>query len=387
MKNSHPPQISLASLLNRSDFGYVYKRLLVFVSLIVSGVLIGFFFRGLTQPSEKQNAVTMPEKSAPSRSASESFSSPGQADMALEIKTPTATAAQGLGQKWRPWFEEALLGGKGSLPLGKLPEVEIQKYLAANSSDPDAWIVAAYLREGKPSFRDADMRFPRDPSIQVRMAMWTDDPSERRSAIQKFRAVDPLNALGDYLSALEYLKQGRQREALQDLAASLNKIDVDDYARQLIPAYQEAYLSAGYQGMEAELAALMSTPRDVLSQLGDLSKQLKNLQATSDAETAASIRSAGLALGQNLQHSEFLIDQLVGMRIEQQFLNPSSDANRLNEISLERAEISRLTKNVKNFLLQASPSITSGYIERLKTLGERQALQWLEIQTAAPSEL
>jgi hypothetical protein len=268
--------------------------------------------------------------------------------------------------------------------LGKLPEAEIQKYLAANTSDPDAWIAAAYLREGKPSFREAALKFPEDPAIQARMAISTDDPAERRSAIEKLRAVDPDNAMGDYLSAIDHLKQGRQSEALKDLAASLNKTDADDFSKQLYPSVEEAYLSAGFQGMDAEVAALLSVPPLAITPLMDLSNQLKSLQATSDEETAATIRSAGVTLGQNLQSREyeFLIDQLSGMAIEKKFLDPSSDANRLNEIAREQAEIQRLSKMVPQKLLQASPSIASGYMKRLRTLDERQAIQWLEMQTS-----
>ena len=265
-----------------------------------------------------------------------------------------------------------------------MPEAQIQKYLAANSSDPDAWIAAAYLREGKPSFREAALKFPGDPAIQAHMAISTDDPVERRSAIEKLQAVDPDNAMGDYLSALDHLKQGRQSEALKDLAASLNKTDVDDFSRSFMQAFEDAHLSAGFQGMDAEVAGLMSFPRTVIPQLIDLSKQLKSLQATSDTKTAATIRSAGLTLGQNLQSGEYelLIDQLAGMSIEKNFLDPSSDANRLNEIAQEQAEIQRLSKIIPQKLLQASPSIASGYMKRWKTQGERQAIQWLEMQTS-----
>jgi hypothetical protein len=190
--------------------------------------------------------------------------------------------------------------------------------------------------------------------------------------------------MGDYLSALDHLKQGRQSEALKDLAASLNKTDVDDFLKQLFPSFEEAYLSAGFQGMDAEVAALLSVPPLSITPLMDLTKQLKSLQATSDEETAATIRSAGLTLGQNLQSREyeFLIDQLVGMEIETKFLDPSSDANRLNEIAREQTEIKRLSKIVQQKLLQAPPSIASGYIKRLRTQGERQAMQWLEMQTS-----
>jgi predicted negative regulator of RcsB-dependent stress response len=362
------------------------KHLAIGVVLLGVGVLIGFSLRERTDRDEEQNAAVAATKATASRIAPERAPFDAPREIAPEIKVPKAAESPALGQKWRVWLEAAL-GGKPSgelIKLGKLPEAEIQKFLAANSSDPDAWIAAAYLREGKPSFREAALRFPGDPAIQARMAISTDDPAERRSAIEKLRAVDPDNAMGDYLSALDHLKQGRQSEALKDLAASLNKTDVDDFTAQLFPAFTEAHLSAGFEGVDAEVAALASIPREGLSQLLNLSKQLKNLQATSHAETATAIRSAGLTLGQNLQSGkhELVIDQLVGMSIEKQFLNPSSDTSRLNEIAIEQAEIQRLFKTVHPKLLQASPSIVAGYMERFKTLGERQAIQWLEMQTS-----
>ncbi|MCX6962633.1 MAG: hypothetical protein NTZ08_09320 [Verrucomicrobia bacterium] len=343
-------------------------RLAVGAVLLLVGVLIGFFLRGGTYRAEEQNATVASAKPMASRVATERASFDPQEDIAPEMKMPKAPASPRSGQKWRLWLEE-LLGGNPSgelLKLGKLPEAQIQKYLAANSSDPDAWIAAAYLREGKPSLREAALKFPEDPAIQAHMAISTDDLVERRSAIEKLQAVDPDNAMGDYLSALDHLKQGRQSEALKDLAASLNKTDVDDFSRSFMQAFEDAHLSAGFQGMDAQVAGLMCFPRTVIPQLIDLSKQLKSLQATSDPETAATIRSAGLTIGQNLQSGEYelLIDQLAGMSIEKRFLDPSSDANRLNEIAQEQAEIQRLSKIIPQKLLQASPSIASGYMER-----------------------
>jgi hypothetical protein len=362
------------------------RHLAIGMVLLGVGVLIGFSLRERTDRAEEQNAAVASSKPMPKSGAPERAPFDAHGEIAPEIKVPKAAASPALGQRWRVWMEEVSgVRPRGeSLKLGKLPEAEIQKYLAANSSDPDAWIAAAYLREGKPSFREAALRFPGDPAIQARMAISTDDPTERRSAIEKLRAADPDNAMGDYLSAFDHLKQGRQSEALQDLAASLNKTDVDDFTAQLFPAFTEAHLSAGFEGVDAEVAALASIPREGLSQLSNLSKQLKNLQATSHAETATAIRSAGLTLGQNLQSGkhELLIDQLVGMAIEKQFLNPSSDTSRLNEIAIEQAEIQRLVKTLSARLLQASPSIVAGYMERFKTLGERQAMQWLEMQTS-----
>ncbi len=361
-------------------------RLAVDAVLLLVGVLIGFFLRGGTYRAEEQNATVAAAKPMASRAATERASFDPQEGIAPEMTMPKAQASPRAGQKWRVWLEEAsgVRPRSESLNLGKLPEAEIQKYLAANSSDPDAWIAAAYLREGKPSFREAALKFPGDPAIQAHMAISTDDPVERRSAIEKLQAVDPNNAMGDYLSALDHLKQGRQSEALKDLAASLNKTDVDDFSRSFMQAFEDAHLSAGFQDMDAEVAGLMCFPRTVLPQLIDLSKQLKSLQGTSDTETAATIRSAGLTLGQNLQSGEYelLIDQLAGMSIEKNFLDPSSDANRLNEIAREQAEIQRLSKIIPQKLLQASPSIASGYMERWKTQGERQAIQWLEMQTS-----
>jgi hypothetical protein len=357
------------------------------VVFLVVGVLIGLFLPRWTYRTEDQNAEVASAKPVSGRVSPESHSFSNQHEIAPEMTVAKAAASPQSGQKWRVWMEEltgSMPASEESRKLGKLPEAEIQKYLAANSSDPDAWIAAAYLREGKPSFREAALRFPGDPAIQARMAISTDDPTERRSAIEKLRAADPDNAMGDYLSAFDHLKQGRQSEALQDLAASLNKTDVDDFTAQLFPAFTEAHLSAGFEGVDAEVAALASIPREGLSQLSNLSKQLKNLQATSHAETATAIRSAGLTLGQNLQSGkhELLFDQLVGMAIEKQFLNPSSDTSRLNEIAIEQAEIQRLVKTLSARLLQASPSIVAGYMERFKTLGERQAMQWLEMQTS-----
>jgi hypothetical protein len=361
-------------------------RLAVGAVLLLVGVVIGFFLRGGNYRAEEQNATRAATKPTAGRVATERASFDPQEDISPEMKVAKAPASPRSGQKWRLWLEE-LLGGKPPgelLKLGKLPEAQIQKYLAANSSDPDAWIAAAYLREGKPSFREAALKFPGDPAIQAHMAISTDDPVERRSAIEKLQAVDPDNAMGDYLSALDHLKQGRQSEALKDLAASLNKTDVDDFSRSFMQAFEDAHLSAGFQDMDAEVAGLMCFPRTVIPQLIDLSKQLKSLQGTSDTETAATIRSAGLTLGQNLQSGEYelLIDQLAGMSIEKNFLDPSSDANRLNEIAREQAEIQRLSKIIPQKLLQASPSIASGYMERWKTQGERQAIQWLEMQTS-----
>jgi len=366
-------------------------RVLPALALVLFGAATGFFVREVTSNPESPSAKVEPADRMLGNVKADGVSLPAAPQATpREKEVPMATASPQPGQQWKTWLRAALGYGPSEAlaRFGKLPEAEIQRYLAANSTDPDAWIAAAYLREGKPSFREAALRFPEDPAIQAHLAISTDDPAERRSAIEKMRHFDPDNALADYLSALDHLKQGRQGEALQDLNASLSKADIDDFSRPLMQAFEDAHLSAGFQGLDSKVAANMSVSREVLPQLIGLSKQLESLQAISDAETAAAVRLAGLKLGQNLQSGEYelLIDQLVGMSIEKRFLNPSSDTNRLNEIAREQAEIQRLVKIVPPILLQAPPSLASGYVERWKTQGERQAMQWLEMQASNDSK-
>lgn len=266
----------------------------------------------------------------------------------------------------------------------KLSAAELTAYLSKNGRNAESLLAAMRLTGDLAFLREAAQRFPKDATVQTELALRSGDASERRRAIDALKALDPDNALGDHLSALDHLRHGRVEDAYNDLIAAAGKARFDDHALEAQQSAEEAYLAAGFSPVQAKAAAMMGLQRRQIEPMQELSKQLANLQkgysSAGDTASAESLRQMGESLGRQMQGSaSYLIDELVGISIESQFL-PASDGGARRQQLQQRVDAIRAlgsSSHWKAFLEGTDTAEIILYLDRLKLYGEAATIQWL----------
>lgn len=312
----------------------------------------------------------------------------------IRLKAPTAVAPKMAGPapasvpaaQVSPTKPEGVLARFFENPdtLLKLSAAQLQAYLTANKRNAESLLAAVRLTGDLAFLREAAKNFPNDPAVQLEMAFRSGDPSERRRALDALKQADPDNALSDYLSALEHLRAGDQTSAFSDLSEASAKGTLDDYALTALQSAEEAYLAAGFTPVEAKAAAMMGLQRRQVEPLRELSKQIAALQKgyteTGDSASAEAIRQLGHALGRQAQSgAAFFIDELVGMNIERQFLDPSTAAVRQQELKQRTDYIRSLAGSPQweALMRQGSAAELTLFLDRQKLYGEEAAIRWL----------
>jgi hypothetical protein len=268
--------------------------------------------------------------------------------------------------------------------LLKLTPAQLQSYLASNKRNAESLLAAMRLTGDLTFLREAAKNFPNDAAVQLELAFRSGIPGERRRALDALKRIDPANALSDYLSALEHLRAGNPTAAFDDLSAASAKGLINDYALPAMQSAEEAFLAASFTPVEAKAAAMMGLQRRQVEPLRDLSKQLAALQkaytAAGDTTSAEAIRQMGHALGQQAQFgARYFIDELVGMNIERQFLDPANASARQQELKQRTDYIRSLTGSPQweALMRQGSAAEITLFVDRLKLYGEEAAIRWL----------
>lgn len=266
----------------------------------------------------------------------------------------------------------------------KLTPQQLQSYLTSNKRNAESLLAAMRLTGDLTFLREAAKNFPNDAAVQLELAFRSGEPAERRRALDALKQLDPANALSDYLSALEHLRAGDHTAAFDDLSAASAKGLINDYALPAMQSAEEAYLAAGFTPVESKAAAMVGLQRRQVGPLRDLSKQLAALQKgysdAGDTTSAEAIRQMGHALGQQAQSgAAYFIDELVGMNIEKQFLDPASAAARQQELKQRTDYIRSLTGSPQweALMRQGSATELTLFLDRQKLYGEEAAIRWL----------
>jgi hypothetical protein len=166
-----------------------------------------------------------------------------------------------------------------------------------------------------------------------------------------------------------------------------------DYSQQLVAGSEQAFLDAGYEPTAAAGAAMFALTIPRAGPLMEVSKSLASLQQefirSADFDAAEPTVIIGLTLGQRIQdQGPYLIDQLVGIRIERDFLDqldPLTQAGpggqtageRLETLDAKLLEIKDLTSRFSPAFATADDATQSQFLAKVKAEGELAAMRWL----------
>jgi len=279
------------------------------------------------------------------------------------------------------------------------PEL-VQAFLARNLTNAESLLAAYNVTTNKDLLREAVRRYPNDPSVLASVLSYDAVPEQRRELIDRFKQAVPENPLGNYLSALDYLKNQQPELALKEFAEGSGKTGLNDYSVERIQGLEEMYLSAGHSPSEAKALATIGLQMPALMQLRDLGRSMSGLEtqytAAGDAASAQAVAKMGLGLAANVTTAGAgsLVGQVLGIAAERDFLKgldpngqydflqqPVND--RLAALQDQKAAIREGTKFFDGWLTSANPSQVVSYFDRFKLYGEASAMNWARMQASA----
>ncbi|HXJ75891.1 MAG TPA: hypothetical protein VNM37_23755, partial [Candidatus Dormibacteraeota bacterium] len=240
-------------------------------------------------------------------------------------------------------------------------------------------------------------KFPNDAHVDFEAALRKGTPpAEQRQWLDNLKRSAPENALGDYLSALNYLKAGQTDLAVQDLLAASGKQSFQDYSLDRIQNDEEAYRAVGYSQAASTVVATSHLLLPQLVQMRDLSQSLVDLANSYRQAGDEGSRQSALQMVISLGHrysgggpGENLISQLVGVAIERRALeamDPNSPygadgamtvQERMNQLVAQRTTVRELVTQTKPFWDAMSEQDWISYHNRSMVFGEMAAQQWL----------
>lgn len=295
-----------------------------------------------------------------------------------------------------PEFLQRMLDGE----IAKLMPEQIERYVESCGRDALSLIVAAMLSEDRDEWLDeAAERFPDDPGVAAAMLLHRGGKAEAGEWSVRLKENDPGNSLGYLFAAKSALDGGNLDEALGELA-SLESTRLNDYRESWQSGFTEAYRSAGYQGMEAELLGMFQVP--VLT--GEVSRLSTGIveamiaaegrgdRATAEALGRAGMKAAALVGGRG--ERDLLINQLISVSMERKLLNqldafefvPGDERLVLERLAEMDERIDRIKATIRSHS-ELLPTLTEPelrqYTRRMQTDGELKAMEWLVAQRQA----
>ncbi|MCF7762084.1 MAG: hypothetical protein K9N62_00265 [Verrucomicrobia bacterium] len=261
----------------------------------------------------------------------------------------------------------------------------------------------SYLATRDPDLlKEAAAKYPNEPQVQFAVLSNNLFPEERRKWIDALKTSDPDNSIGNYLSAAEFLKNGKKEEAFEELRQAMSKDRFDDYLQEGFQNRQEFLRHAGLSDLgsrsasvqDLELGHLPEMKRIATGVAGEY-ERLENGQRHAEADDLATL---GLRLGQQMSlgdASRTLMGQLVGIAVEKKVLSVMDPARQHAGLPLPveqmRAELERQHNELKGLvsglhdtlvplMVDPDPQRFLQYLERFNLFGEEEALRWARRQ-------
>lgn len=277
----------------------------------------------------------------------------------------------------------------------KLTLAQLESYLKSNARNA-ASLLAAYRTTKDPALLLEAMRnFPNDPEVAFEAALSKDvPPDQRHQWLDALEKSDPNNALGNYLSALNYFEAGQSDQAIKEMQAAAGK-GFDDYTSQRYQDDTEAYMAAGFSLADARGASGLQLLLPQLQEVKDLGHDMVNLaqsyQQEGDTASAQAALQMAVDLGARYNGAtpgEPVISQLCGIALERIALGKmdpnaayGSDGqtvqNYRDQLNQQFTALEQRSAQVEALLPQMSEEDYITYHDRWLMFGEQNAEQWV----------
>lgn len=296
-----------------------------------------------------------------------------------------------------------------STPAGNAPEAGPDRKTGNRPSndgttiDPDApaKAVKGLLAGELHLFRQALKSDPRNPHLLYLGATHAGLPVEERLELsERFYEASPNNALAAYVHAALLMGSGDLEAATGALNDAARRSQMTDYLDLTIPLMDEAYTSVGtYTPLEVKVLGFDNLKRPYLTELGQLATALRDQSESLPEPEGAQLRSLAATMAARLAtHTESALipDREAALSLARETLEgfPENAPSPFPDLTVKQARTAlaedlaelRTLKEMRlntDDIFSLEPEVTEGYIERLRSDGEVEALRWLQDKAAA----
>lgn len=254
-------------------------------------------------------------------------------------------------------------------------------------------LVFATLVSGDTSYlyRAASL-FPDSPQVQLHLAR-LGGSQDRIAALAAFRKLDPGNAIGDFLAAQQGFEAGDSAAAVKAIWEGVRKSEFHEYESQLMRTAANAYLSAGFTGIEATVGSLFqNSPQMRRYAMQESMKGLLAKQKEEGMSGATGMADSSIFLGLSLSrfyeaHANSAFTSLHAATMELQALQLLPESTLVHDgvtVQSRKETLKATVDEINAFepILEAKmKTLTSSgineYARRVKESGEVEALRWL----------
>jgi hypothetical protein len=265
---------------------------------------------------------------------------------------------------------------------------QIRAFVEKQGRSPSSLLAAWRLGGGDDWLEEAASRFPENPQVALaKISMARPAGAGAEIWVERLKRNDPENATGWCYEALARLQGGDSDSARAALAQAAGSRRLDGYLKESQRTVAEAYRSAGYEGIEAELysCAQESTP------LAGVAREMQHKMLTSGTPYDGGLIHDLLAFSKLVRRSTetpLFITHAVGLGMEESLLTavgthemiPGTNKlvlERLGEIDREKATIADLRQKGGPAFLSADESELKQFLRRRIVDGDMAAIQWL----------
>jgi hypothetical protein len=288
----------------------------------------------------------------------------------------------------------------------KIPREKVEEWLGKHNRNAMSLLAAFHALDDMNYLNEAATNFPNNPQVELAVLAHDEFPQDRRKWLDLFKNSSPSNSLANYLSAQDYFKNGNPDAAVQELLAASGKSQFDSFQTESRLDAEDLYSSSGKSQLESSTNSLDDINKDMLPELmtfkqiamgiRDLEKQYLN---SGNANSANNLAQMGMNFGNQINNGDsgkYLINQLVGMAIENislrqlnqntsyDFLDGQTPAQVLQQLKDQKTALRNLSQNFQAAYPNLTPDEMTSYIERSKNYGETAAAQWV-IQQHPPN--
>jgi tetratricopeptide (TPR) repeat protein len=286
----------------------------------------------------------------------------------------------------------------GDQEVFKLSPEAIESFLRQNRTNAESLLAAYQITQDPRYLKLAAEQHPNEPLAALQIVAHNVFPEQQREWLDRFKALDPDNALANYLSARQYFQTAQPQQAIEELQAAATHPGIHDYLRERMQGLEELYLRSGMPPAEAKALGMTGLALPMLPQLNELAQEALALQrqyaAAGDTASAEALAQYQVLLARDLnqgQGATCLVNQRVGMAMERgalALLDPAQTYDFLGQSPAERlaalqSQTARMQETIRWFgqwLPQAGDTELIAYIDRVKLYGEPAAIQWLRGQ-------
>lgn len=299
-----------------------------------------------------------------------------------ELRTPEVSAVS----------DGASEQSAGPIPPPNLDVRELDVFLARAGRSPANLIAAWRLSDDSAFLREAVTLFPDNPQVQFALLQADLFPEERLDWLKRFKITAEDNPLPSFLLARELLQAGGVDAAIAEIVATRTRSRFSDYFAEELLARESAFLEAGHSPGRAKMGAMsVSVSIQELGQIRkvvsdeNLIRRVKEL----GEDTWSQFADAVFQLAESLQSGpgRHVTHQMVGHSLEAMILahypndlvipalgGTPAEVRQAHAAHLDqRREFARRAPTI----LRASEEELIGYFDRLKVLGELEAMHWL----------